>query len=222
MPERRRRILEFIQEFYSENGIPPTVRDIQQACDISSTSVVDYNLRQLEEAGYLNRRREVARGIELLDRDGEPVSSAPRVQIVGSIAAGQPLPVFSSEGAVASEEFELAVESLGSFGGKRPRAVWAGIAPSKPLTALRRRVESALVRAGLPPEERKFTPHITVARTAGARPAAVAAWLEDRGAFRLPGFAVESFSLMSSRLGGEAPVYREEVRYPFGGEAFAP
>ena len=106
MPERRRRILEFIQEFYFENGIPPTVRDIQQACDISSTSVVDYNLRQLEDAGYLNRRREVARGIELLDRDGEPVSSAPRVQIVGSIAAGQPLPVFSSEGAGASEELD--------------------------------------------------------------------------------------------------------------------
>ena len=106
MPERRRRILEFIQEFYFENGIPPTVRDIQQACDVSSTSVVDYNLRQLEEAGYLNRRREVARGIELLDRDGEPVSSAPRVQIVGAIAAGLPLPVFSSEGAAASEEFD--------------------------------------------------------------------------------------------------------------------
>ena len=106
MPERRRRILSFIQEFYFENGIPPTVRDIQQACDISSTSVVDYNLTQLEQAGFLNRRREVARGIELLDRDGEPVSSAPRVQIVGSIAAGQPLPVFSSEGAAASEEFD--------------------------------------------------------------------------------------------------------------------
>ena len=106
MPERRRRILAFIQEFYFENGIPPTVRDIQQACEISSTSVVDYNLKQLEEAGYLNRRREVARGIELLDREGEPVSSAPRVQIVGAIAAGQPLPVFSSESAASSEEFD--------------------------------------------------------------------------------------------------------------------
>ena len=106
MPERRRRILEFIKEFYFENGIPPTVRDIQQACEISSTSVVDYNLKQLEEAGYLNRRKEVARGIELLDRDGEPVSSAPRVQIIGAIAAGQPIPVFSAEGDVTSEEFD--------------------------------------------------------------------------------------------------------------------
>lgn len=106
MPDRRRRILEFIQEFYFENGIPPTVRDIQLACEISSTSVVDYNLKQLESAGYLNRRKEVARGIELLDRDGEPVSSAPRVQIVGSIAAGEPLPVFSTEDAAASAEFD--------------------------------------------------------------------------------------------------------------------
>ena len=88
MPERRRRILEFIQEFYFENGIPPTVRDIQHACDISSTSVVDYNLKQLEEAGYLNRRKEVARGIELLDRDGEPVSSARESRLLGQLPPG--------------------------------------------------------------------------------------------------------------------------------------
>ena len=106
MPARRRRILEFLQEFYLENGIPPTVRDIQQACDISSTSVVDYNLKQLEEAGYINRRKEVARGIELLDSEGQPVSNAPRVQIVGSIAAGLPIPVFSTEESAASEEFD--------------------------------------------------------------------------------------------------------------------
>ena len=106
MPARRRRILDFLQEFYSENGIPPTVRDIQQACEISSTSVVDYNLNQLEHDGYLNRRREVARGIELLDNAGQPVSNAPRVQIVGAIAAGQPIPVFSSEDAASSEEFD--------------------------------------------------------------------------------------------------------------------
>ena len=106
MPARRRRILEFLQEFYLENGIPPTMRDIQQACDISSPSVVDYNLKQLEEAGYINRRKEVARGIELLDNEGQPVSNAPRVQIVGSIAAGQPIPVFSTEDSAASEEFD--------------------------------------------------------------------------------------------------------------------
>ena len=85
MPPRRQRIWEFVQEFYSENGIPPTVRDIQKACEISSTSVVDYNLEKLSQAGYLN---------------------APRVQIVGAIAAGLPIPAWSTEGAASSEEFD--------------------------------------------------------------------------------------------------------------------
>ena len=103
---RGQRILEFIQGFMQENGIPPTVRDIQAACEISSTSVVDYNLRLLDREGYLNRRPDVARGIELLDEQGNPVSSTPRVAILGPIAAGMPLPVFSTEGAASNSDFD--------------------------------------------------------------------------------------------------------------------
>jgi len=106
MPPRRQRILQFLLEFYQENGIPPTVRDIQRACDISSTSVVDYNLDKLEQAGYINRRPDVARGIEILDQDGQPVSNAPRVQIVGAIAAGIPIPAWSTEESESSQEFD--------------------------------------------------------------------------------------------------------------------
>ena len=106
LPPRRRQILEFIQKFIGENGIPPTVRDVQKACDISSTSVVDYNLRILDRDRYLNRRPDLARGIELLDDAGQPVSNAPRVQIVGAIAAGMPIPAFSTEGAASSAEFD--------------------------------------------------------------------------------------------------------------------
>ncbi len=103
---RGQRILEFIQGFMQENGIPPTVRDIQAACEISSTSVVDYNLRLLDREGYLNRRPDVARGIELLDEQGNPVSNTPRVAILGPIAAGMPLPVFSTEGAASNNDFD--------------------------------------------------------------------------------------------------------------------
>ena len=106
MPPRRQRIWEFVQSFYADNGIPPTVRDIQNACEISSTSVVVYNLDKLSEAGYLNRRPDVARGIEILDHEGQPVSNAPRVQIVGAIAAGSPIPAWSTEGSAASAEFD--------------------------------------------------------------------------------------------------------------------
>ena len=106
MPPRRQRILSFLQQFYWENSIPPTVRDIQRACEISSTSVVDYNLEKLREAGYINRRQDVARGIEILDQEGEPISNAPRVHIVGAIAAGTPIPALSTEDSGSSQEFD--------------------------------------------------------------------------------------------------------------------
>ena len=105
---RQKRMLEFIEQFLEENGMPPTVRDIQRGCEISSTSVVDYNLRLLERDGYLKRRSEIARGIELLDETGLPVTSGvARVQIVGSIAAGQPIPALSSEGDAGAAEFDI-------------------------------------------------------------------------------------------------------------------
>ncbi len=103
---RRQQILDYIHDFLQENGLPPTVRDIQKACDISSTSVVDYNLRLLDRDGYLNRRPDVARGIELLDESGQPISTTPRIPIVGRIAAGLPLPVFSAEDSASSREFD--------------------------------------------------------------------------------------------------------------------
>jgi repressor LexA len=103
---RRQQILDYIHDFLQDNGLPPTVRDIQKACDISSTSVVDYNLRLLDRDGYLNRRPDVARGIELLDEAGQSVSTTPRIPIVGRIAAGLPLPVFSVEDSASSREFD--------------------------------------------------------------------------------------------------------------------
>lgn len=106
MPPRRKRILEFIETFIEDHGLPPTVRDIQLACDISSTSVVDYNLRILDRDGYLIRRPDMARGIELLDESGKPKGPVPKIQIVGRIAAGAPLPAFSAEGSLAGEEFD--------------------------------------------------------------------------------------------------------------------
>ncbi|MEE8385682.1 MAG: repressor LexA, partial [Dehalococcoidia bacterium] len=64
---KQQRILEFIQEFISDHDYPPSIRQIQEACKISSTSVVDYNLRILEKEGYIRRDREVSRAIELLE-----------------------------------------------------------------------------------------------------------------------------------------------------------
>ena len=91
-------MLRFIREFMAENGFPPTVRDIQFACGISSTSVVDYNLRLMQRDGLIRRRPEMARGIELLDEKGRAAGFLPQIPVMGYIAAGEPLPGPSSEG----------------------------------------------------------------------------------------------------------------------------
>jgi len=91
---RQERILTFIRSFVREKAYPPTIRDIVAGCGISSTSVADYNLQILESAGYLRRRREVSRGIQLTEADGDAGASVP---VLGQIAAGQPIPVPSTE-----------------------------------------------------------------------------------------------------------------------------
>ncbi len=88
-------ILEFLQKFIDDKDYPPSIRDIQVGCGISSTSVVDYNLRKLEEKGFIRRDREVSRAIEVLsNRRRLRVIDVP---VLGSIAAGQPIPELSSE-----------------------------------------------------------------------------------------------------------------------------
>jgi repressor LexA len=91
---KQRRILGFLRKFRDEKDYPPTVRDILRGCGISSTSVVDYNLKALEREGYIRRDPEVSRGIELLDRDRRKMV---RVPVLGYIAAGEPIPVPTSD-----------------------------------------------------------------------------------------------------------------------------
>ena len=90
---KQRRIFEFICEFMMENPFPPTIRDIARNCDISSTSVVDYNLRKLERDGYISRTADVSRGISLIKNPDKPIEieQVIKVPIVGNIAAGEPL-----------------------------------------------------------------------------------------------------------------------------------
>ena len=60
--------------------------------------------------------------------------------------------------------FEVKVQGLQSFGGKKPRAVVASVEPSRPLIELQAELERLMQRLGLDPEGRKFTPHVTLAR----------------------------------------------------------
>ncbi|TRZ49887.1 MAG: repressor LexA [Dehalococcoidia bacterium] len=89
---KQQHIIDFIHTFLVDRGYPPTIRDIVDGCRISSTSVVDYNLKILEKEGYIRRHREVSRSIELLAWS-PTLRSRVQVPIIGQIAAGEPIPV---------------------------------------------------------------------------------------------------------------------------------
>jgi repressor LexA len=93
---KQQKILDFLRKFIREKDYPPSIRDIQLGCDISSTSVVDYNLKALERLGHIRRDREVSRAIEILDGSGRRPYTVP-VPIIGTIAAGEPIPVPSED-----------------------------------------------------------------------------------------------------------------------------
>jgi repressor LexA len=105
---KQKRILQFIRKFIDARGYPPTVRDIVGGCDISSTSVVAYNLARLETAGYIRRHADISRGIELVT-NRPSYRHTVSVPIIGEIAAGEPIPVPHSETweTIAPEELEV-------------------------------------------------------------------------------------------------------------------
>jgi repressor LexA len=96
LSERQRKILNFVKSFTIDNGYPPTIREIGKAVNITSTSVVNYNLDALQRSGYIYRDRTVSRGIRMAEEWNEfagSVSTLVKVPLLGRIAAGQPIQV---------------------------------------------------------------------------------------------------------------------------------
>ena len=116
LSRRQRAILEFIEEFLVENEYPPTIRDIQRELGISSTSVVDYNLKVLEGRNYIRRNRNISRGIELVGRTGSR-RNVVTIPVIGQIAAGLPIPVPGDlEGTDAAETIDLSGDLVPDHG----------------------------------------------------------------------------------------------------------
>ena len=91
--ERQERILLYIESCIAERRHPPSIREICDECDISSTSVADYNLKKLEEMGYIERTNKVSRGIQVIKPIGALLESdvSLNVPLYGRIAAGDPI-----------------------------------------------------------------------------------------------------------------------------------
>jgi 2'-5' RNA ligase len=114
------------------------------------------------------------------------------------------------------EEFQISLTGIGSFGSKKPHSVWAGVSPSPALNALQGEIERICQRIGLPPDPRRFTPHVTLARLKSSRVDDVVQYLSGRGNFHTMSFTVPRFVLMSSKESvGGGPYLTEEI-FPLG------
>lgn len=131
---RQRKMLRFIDEFTAERGYPPSIREIGDATQTNSTSVVNYNLQKLVDAEYITRDGKVSRGVRLIARipngkshqirgiAGEGSSSL--VPMIGVIAAGEPIPVPETIGQVLDEDDMIEVTTV-MLGNVNPADVFA-------------------------------------------------------------------------------------------------
>ena len=115
---------------------------------------------------------------------------------------------------VKRNAFELHLEGMMSFGGRKPRALIATVAPAQPLLDVHAEHERLMQRIGLQPEGRKYTPHVTLARLRDSSNTQVASYLAARGFFRTSAFLVSRFVLFSSRASTGGGPYVVEAAYP--------
>jgi RNA 2',3'-cyclic 3'-phosphodiesterase len=139
------------------------------------------------------------------------------LRFIGDVDEGLANDVFSVLGeGKRRDAVNVTLDSLASFGGDRPRAVFARAAPVNGLAELQAEQERLIRRVGLPPEKRKFLPHVTLARLRDASPIDVAGYIAMRGQFPKLSFTARRFVLFSSRDAVGGGPYVVEAAYPLG------
>ncbi|MBR0553776.1 RNA 2',3'-cyclic phosphodiesterase [Stakelama marina] len=116
-------------------------------------------------------------------------------------------------GSVRFPGLDLALSGVGAFGADgRRKAVWAGVSPHDQITKLHKKIDQALVRAGLAPERRAYLPHITLARL-NRSSGAIDRFLADQARLASPPYRFTHFLLFRSTLGSDGATYEAIARY---------
>ena len=136
------------------------------------------------------------------------------LRFIGDIESGLAREVAFMLGRVNRHPFDIRIDGLSSFGGRKPRAVVASVAPSPALMELQAEHERLLQRIGLAADPRKYIPHVTLARIRGAAHRDVADYLSLRGGFSTGPFPVERFVIFSSKNSTGGGPYVVEEEYP--------
>jgi len=143
------------------------------------------------------------------------------LRFIGDIDDGTAHDIYAILGRITRTTIPLTIEGISVFGGDRPRALVAKIAPSSALIELQSEHERLMRRIGLPPEPRKYTPHITLARLRDTSPFELANFLSVIGHVPSMRFVVDAFNVYSSRSSTGGGQYVTEAIYPFQQSASA-
>ena len=136
------------------------------------------------------------------------------LRFIGDIDHSRARDIYTELGRVRRKGFTVTIDELASFGGDKPRAIVAKAKAAQPLLELQAEVERTVRRAGMPPEPRKFVPHVTLARLKTTSPMAVADYLGARGFLFSRRFEAKRFVLFSSRDSVGGGPYVVEAAYP--------
>ena len=136
------------------------------------------------------------------------------LRFIGDVDDALASEIASLLGQVRRRSFELRLDGLSSFGGRKPRAIVAAVKSSPSVMELQAEHERLMQRVGLEPEGRKYTPHVTLARLRDSSSWEVAEYLSSRAGFRSEPFSVSRFVLFSSRASVGGGPYVVEAAYP--------
>lgn len=140
------------------------------------------------------------------------------LRFIGEVDGREAEDVDAALSGIQGKRFSLTLSGVGQFGDeRRPRALWVGVEPNEALERLQAKIETALQRAGLAPEKRKFKPHVTLARLKTHPGERLHDYIVQRSLFRAGPFDVSEFTLFSSYLANSGAIYSAEAVYPLVG-----
>lgn len=145
------------------------------------------------------------------------------LRFIGAVSGGDAEDIHEQLSGILAPAFALTPGGIGCFeSNRRVHALWVGINREPHLIRLADKVESAIVRAGMAPERRKFKPHVTLARFRTGVSPRIGTFIESNNPFTTEPFCVDHFTLFRSFLGGEGAHYEPLVDYPLQSTAAAP
>ena len=144
------------------------------------------------------------------------------LRFIGEVDGAAAADIDEALARIAVPSFELTIAGVGEFNSRgRVRTLWAGVERSEPQRILYAKIERALQRAGQPPERRRFSPHVTLARLRDVKLAEVAPFIVAHANLSLKPIHVAHFVLFSSTLSHAGPVYTVEREYPLRDDDYA-